>query len=165
MPIRGPISVKLTMRTDEPARQGRRLRREFPPSAGFFLVRYFVQKLSRRMNRNIESIPTEIIGELERWHLPGNIREPETFIERAVILTPGSAFFAPIAERHAVSPDRTRAGTMLQDVEREYILLTLRGAGGVIAGARGAAARLGMRRTTLQSRMQKLGITREEQEV
>jgi formate hydrogenlyase transcriptional activator len=116
------------------------------------------------MNKNIDSIPTEIIRELERWHWPGNIRELENFIERSVILTPGSVFFAPMAELHAVSPDRTRAGTTLQDVEREYILLTLRESGGVIAGAHGAAARLGMKRTTLQSRMQKLGITREEYE-
>jgi formate hydrogenlyase transcriptional activator len=128
------------------------------------LVRYFVQKFSRRMNKDIDSIPTEIIRELERWHWPGNIRELENFIERSVILTPGSVFFAPMAELHAVSPDRTRAGTTLQDVEREYILLTLRESGGVIAGTQGAAARLGMKRTTLQSRMQKLGITREEYE-
>jgi formate hydrogenlyase transcriptional activator len=128
------------------------------------LVRYFVQKFSRRMNKNIDSIPTEIIRELERWHWPGNIRELENFIERSVILTPGAVFFAPMAELHAVSPDRTRAGTTLQDVEREYILLTLRESGGVIAGAHGAAARLGMKRTTLQSRMQKLGITRKEYE-
>jgi formate hydrogenlyase transcriptional activator len=128
------------------------------------LVRYFVQKFARRMNKNIDSIPTEIIHELERWHWPGNIRELENFIERSVILTQGPVFFAPMAELHAVSPDRSRAGTTLQDVEREYILLTLRESGGVIAGAHGAAARLGMKRTTLQSRMQKLGITREEYE-
>jgi formate hydrogenlyase transcriptional activator len=128
------------------------------------LVRYFVQKFARRMNKNIDSIPTEIIRELERWHWPGNIRELENFIERSVILTPGPVFFAPMAELHAISPDRTRSGTTLQDVEREYILLTLRESGGVIAGSHGAAARLGMKRTTLQSRMQKLGITREEYE-
>jgi formate hydrogenlyase transcriptional activator len=128
------------------------------------LVRYFVQKFSRRMNKDIDSIPSEIIRELEHWHWPGNIRELENFIERSVILTQGPVFFAPMAELHVVSADRTRAGTTLQDVEREYILLTLRESGGVIAGAHGAAARLGMKRTTLQSRMQKLGITREEYE-
>lgn len=126
------------------------------------LVHYFVQKFARRMNKAIESIPTEIILEMQRWHWPGNIRELENFIERSVILTQGPVFFAPMAELHAVSPDRSRSGTTLQDVEREYILLTLRESGGVIAGAHGAAVRLGMKRTTLQSRMQKLGITREE---
>ena len=125
------------------------------------LVHYFVQKFARRMNKTIESIPSEIIRELRLWHWPGNIRELENFIERSVILTTGPVFFAPIAELQVSSPER-RAGATLQAVEREYILLTLRDSDGVIAGAHGAAAKLGMKRTTLQSRMQKLGITREE---
>ncbi|HEX6806178.1 MAG TPA: sigma 54-interacting transcriptional regulator [Terriglobales bacterium] len=130
------------------------------------LVRYFVQKFARRMGKKIESIPAEIIRELEQWHWPGNIRELENFIERSVILTQGPVFFAPMAELRVSSPDpyRRTAGTTLEDVEREYILRTLRASGGVIAGTHGAAARLGMKRTTLQSRMQKLGITREEYE-
>jgi formate hydrogenlyase transcriptional activator len=123
------------------------------------LVRYFVQKFSRRMNKNIDSIPTEIIRELERWHWPGNIRELENFIERSVILTQGPVFFAPKTELHAISPDQSQSGTTWQDVERRYILLTLRESGGVITRA---ATRLGMKRTTLQSRMQKLGITRDQ---
>jgi formate hydrogenlyase transcriptional activator len=125
------------------------------------LVHYFVQKFARRMNKTIESIPTEILRELQRWHWPGNIRELENFIERSVILTTDTVFFAPIAELQGSSPLR-RAGATLQDVEREYILLTLRKSSGVIAGAHGAAVMLGMKRTTLQSRMQKLGITRDE---
>jgi formate hydrogenlyase transcriptional activator len=72
--------------------------------------------------------------------------------------------FAPMAELHASSPNRSKSGTTLQEVEREYILLTLRESGGIIADAHGAAAKLGMKPTTLQSRMQKLGITREEYE-
>jgi formate hydrogenlyase transcriptional activator len=129
------------------------------------LVRYFVQKFARRMNKNIEFIPAEVIHEFEQWHWPGNIRELENFIERSVILTPGNVFFAPMAELRISSPDRTKkSGSTLEDVEREYILRTLRESGGVIAGVRGAAVRLGMKRTTLQSRMQKLGITREEYE-
>ena len=129
------------------------------------LVRYFVQKFSRRMGKNIEFIPAEVIREFEQWHWPGNIRELENFIERSVILTPGNVFFAPMAELRVSSPDRTnKSGSTLEDVEREYILRTLRESGGVIAGVRGAAVRLGMKRTTLQSRMQKLGITREEYE-
>ena len=129
------------------------------------LVRYFVQKFARRMSKNIESIPGEIIQELERWHWPGNIRELENFLERSVILTQGTVLFAPMAELRVSSPDRHRElGNTLEDVERDYILRTLRESGGVIAGIHGAAARLGMKRTTLQSRMQKLGITREEYE-
>jgi len=129
------------------------------------LVRYFVQKFARRMGKNIESIPGEIIQELEQWHWPGNIRELENFMERSVILTQGAVLFAPIAELRVSSPDRhRRLGNTLEDVERDYILRTLRESGGVIAGIHGAAARLGMKRTTLQSRMQKLGITREEYE-
>jgi formate hydrogenlyase transcriptional activator len=127
------------------------------------LVRYFVQKFARRMSKNIESIPEEIIQELERWQWPGNIRELENFMERSVILTQGTVLFAPMAELRVSSPDRHRGlGNTLEDVERDYILRTLRESGGVIAGIRGAAVRLGMKRTTLQSRMQKLGITREE---
>jgi formate hydrogenlyase transcriptional activator len=128
------------------------------------LVHYFVQKFAHRMNKTIESIPTEIIRELERWKWPGNIRELENFIERSVILTPSPVFFAPLSELQTSSPERSGSGTTLEDVEREYILLTLRKSGGVVAGAHGAAARLGMKRTTLQSRMQKLGITRDEYE-
>src|SRR4029077_19040089 len=82
------------------------------------LVHYFVQKFARRMNKTIESIPTQIIRELERWHWPGNIRELENFIERSIILTSGPVFFAPMAELHAASPERSRSGTTLQDVER-----------------------------------------------
>ena len=129
------------------------------------LVRYFVQKFARRMGKNIEFIPAEVIREFEQWHWPGNIRELENFIERSVILTPGNVFFAPMSELRISSPDRSKqSGSTLEDVEREYILRTLRESGGVIAGVRGAAVRLGMKRTTLQSRMQKLGITREEYE-
>jgi formate hydrogenlyase transcriptional activator len=129
------------------------------------LVRYFVQKFARRMGKNIEFIPAEVIHEFEQWNWPGNIRELENFIERSVILTPGNVFFAPMAELRIASPDRTKkSGSTLEDVEREYILRTLRESGGVIAGVRGAAVRLGMKRTTLQSRMQRLGITREEYE-
>lgn len=127
------------------------------------LVQYFVQKFARNMGKRIESIPVELVRELEQWHWPGNIRELENFIERSVILTQGPVFYAPMAELRASSPDRGRAfGTTLEDVEREYILRTLRETAGIIAGPRGAATRLGMKRTTLQSRIQKLGISRNE---
>ena len=124
------------------------------------LVRYFVQKFARRMGKSIESIPADLIQELERWHWPGNIRELENFLERSVILTQGPVLYAPMAELRMAPPDRNTTGT-LEDVEREHILRILREAGGVVAGVTGAAARLGMKRSTLQSRMLKLGITRE----
>jgi len=127
------------------------------------LVRYFVQKFARRMGKRITSIPGEVLRGLEQWHWPGNIRELENFIERSIILSQGNVLYVPMAELRVASPDRTRRfGSTLEDVEREYILRTLRESGGVIAGARGAAERLGMKRTTLQSKIIKLGITREE---
>jgi formate hydrogenlyase transcriptional activator len=128
------------------------------------LVPYFVQKFARRMGKRVESIPAELIREFELWDWPGNIRELENFIERSVILTQGPIFFAPVAELRVSSPERTRTSGTLAEVEREYILLSLREAAGIVAGPRGAAARLGMKRTTLQARMQKLGIAREEYE-
>lgn len=126
------------------------------------LVHYFIQKFARRMGKTIESIPCEILRAFEQWQWPGNIRELENFIERSVILTRGSVFYAPIAELSGAPGNGHFRGSTLEDMEREYILRILRESGGVIAGNQGAAARLGMKRTTLQSRMQKLGISREE---
>ncbi|MGH9499719.1 MAG: sigma 54-interacting transcriptional regulator [Terriglobales bacterium] len=131
------------------------------------LVRYFVQKFARSMNKKIENIPAEAMNALANWHWPGNVRELENFIERSVILSEGSTLGAPLAELDlplnsgAIAP---HTNVTLENIEREHILRVLREAGGVIAGVRGAAAQLGMKRTTLQSRMQKLGITREEYE-
>jgi formate hydrogenlyase transcriptional activator len=127
------------------------------------LVKYFVQKFARRMGKRVDTIPEDIMHQFEDWHWPGNIRELENFIERSVILTQGPVFFAPMAELRVSSLERPASyGTTLEEVEREYIVRTLRDSEGVIAGARGAAARLGMKRTTLQSRIQKLGISRAE---
>lgn len=127
------------------------------------LIRYFVQKFARRMGKDIQSIPAELIERLEHWHWPGNIRELENFLERSVILTQGRVLYAPLAELR-MAPDQSLNFGTLEQIEREYILRMLREAGGIVAGVRGAAARLGMKRTTLQSRMQKLGITREQYE-
>jgi len=124
------------------------------------LVRYFVQKFARSMNKKIESIPAEAMNALANWHWPGNVRELENFIERSVILSEGNTLGAPLAE--LLPQGRQGSAATLEDIEREYILHVLRETGGVIAGVRGAAARLGMKRTTLQSRMQKLGISRED---
>ena len=127
------------------------------------LVRYFVQKFSRRMNKQIETIPTETMDALTHWEWPGNVRELENFIERSVILSENAILNVPLSElRPTLLGDRHDA--TLESLEREHILRILRETGGVISGLRGAAARLGMKRTTLQSRMQKMGITRSDYE-
>ena len=121
------------------------------------LVRYFAQKYGRRMEKQIESIPAAAMKKLASWHWPGNIRELENFIERSVILTHGSALEVPIGElgnngRAApnASPRESR--------ERDETLRVLRETNGRVAGPNGAAERLGLKRTTLISRMKKLGI-------
>jgi formate hydrogenlyase transcriptional activator len=128
------------------------------------LVRYFTQKYARRMNRRIETIPSEAMEALTNWNWPGNVRELENFIERAVILTRGSALHVPLAELRnggeAAPPTVTGALTTLEEAEREHILRALQECKWVVGGPAGAAARLGLKRTTLQSRMQKLGIAR-----
>jgi formate hydrogenlyase transcriptional activator len=123
------------------------------------LVRYFVQKFTRRMNKRIETIPAEAMAALVHYNWPGNVRELENAIERAVILTNGPILRVPISEfrnRSAVPQPR---GT-LEATEREAILSALRESDWVIGGPQGAARRLGLKRTTLQSRMEKLGISR-----
>jgi len=125
------------------------------------LVRYFVHKFAKRMNKKIETIPAEAMQALQNWIWPGNVRELENLIERSVILSQSTTLTVPLAELRSEHNTPPQSST-LEDLEREHILRVLRETGGVIAGMRGAAARLGMKRTTLQSRMQKLGITREE---
>jgi formate hydrogenlyase transcriptional activator len=127
------------------------------------LVRYFVQKFSRRMNKQIETIPTETMNALTRWAWPGNVRELENFIERSVILSENAILNVPLSELKPTFQGERQDGT-LESLEREHILRVLRETGGVISGLRGAAARLGMKRTTLQSRMQKMGINRSDYE-
>jgi formate hydrogenlyase transcriptional activator len=127
------------------------------------LVRYFVQTFSRRMNKQIDSIPTETIRALEECSWPGNVRELENFIERSVILSDGPTLNAPLAELKAKEPPSATVGT-LHNMEREYILRVLRETGGVVSGLHGAAVRLGVKRTTLQSMISRMGITREEYE-
>lgn len=128
------------------------------------LVRYFAQKHAERMHRHIEIIPPEAMEALTRWHWPGNVRELENIIERAVILSPGPVLRIPLAELmpgngEAVGGDGS--GT-LEDAERDHILRILKETRGIIGGPGGAAARLGLKRTTLNSKMRKLGISREE---
>ena len=126
------------------------------------LVRYFVQKFASRMGKAIDSVPGDTMQALCDWSWPGNVRELENFIERSVILTESSSLRAPLAELSMIAEeDNVDSGT-LEHLEREYIIRALRETGGVIAGNRGAAARLGLKRTTLQSRIQRMGISREE---
>jgi formate hydrogenlyase transcriptional activator len=124
------------------------------------LVRYFVRKFSSRLDHRIETIPSETMDALLQWHWPGNVRELENFIERSVILTDGSALRAPLAEFHSETADA--AAPSLEAREREVIIRVLQETGGTISGPTGAASRLGLKRTTLQSKMQRLGITRED---
>ena len=126
------------------------------------LVRYFTQKYARRMNRKIETIPAEALEALVNWNWPGNVRELENFIERAVILTRGAVLHVPLAELRGNGDTPSTPGplTTLEQGEREHILRALEECKWVVGGAAGAAARLGLKRTTLQSRMRKLGITR-----
>jgi formate hydrogenlyase transcriptional activator len=121
------------------------------------LVRYFTQKYARRMEKKIESISAATMKKLAGWHWPGNIRELENFIERSVILTHGPALQVPIGELTANDGSFAAAGVR-EASEREKILRALKESQGRVAGADGAAHRLGIKRTTLISRMKKLGI-------
>ena len=128
------------------------------------LVRYFAQKHAERMHRHIEIIPPEAMEALTRWHWPGNVRELENIIERAVILSPGPVLRIPLAELmpgNGEAAGGDGSGT-LEDAERDHILRILKETRGIIGGPSGAAARLGLKRTTLNSKMRKLGISREE---
>ncbi len=127
------------------------------------LVRHFVEKHARRMNKQIDEIPADVMKALTRWDWPGNIRELENFIERAVILSRGPALRAPLGELENLAIELPPAPKdNLESTEREHILRVLRESKGVIAGKNGAAARLGLKRTTLNSKMKKLDIKRED---
>ncbi len=127
------------------------------------LIRHFVQKFSRRMNKQIEIIPSATMSALVNWEWPGNVRELENLMERSVILSEGRVLNTPLAELRSGAESLDSDGT-LESLERQYIIRVLRDTSGVIAGPRGAAVRLGMKRTTLQSRILKMGISRQEYE-
>jgi len=125
------------------------------------LVRHFVEILGRRMGREIEHIPAETMAALSSYQWPGNVRELQNLIERAVILSNDGVLPNPLptaeAEQHAAI---VPGATTLRDSERTLIQKTLEGVGWVIGGPKGAAAKLGLKRTTLIHKMQKLGIAR-----
>ncbi len=131
------------------------------------LARHFTAQCARRLGRAAPAIPDAAMEALVRWNWPGNIRELQNVIERAVILSPGGTLVLPLqdlqprASKTRSSPmSSAKPATTLKDAERETILRALRESGGVIAGPTGAAARLGLQRTTLQSKMRRLGIQR-----
>jgi formate hydrogenlyase transcriptional activator len=136
-----------------------RERREDIPA----LVHYFTRKFAARMNKKIDTIPTETMTALSQYHWPGNIRELENFIERAVILSRGSSLAVPLPELKLRSSRPAEGGlrlSTLEEAEREHIRQALQQTNWLVGGSAGAAARLGMKRTTLQSKMAKLGIER-----
>ena len=133
------------------------------------LVRHFVANHSRRMGKNIEKIPDDAMDALTRWKWPGNIRELENLLERAVILSRGPVLYVPLAELESLEEEDEEAAEAaepenpnLRAAEREHILRILRECKGQIGGPEGAAARLGVKRTTLNSKLKKLGIERSD---
>jgi len=123
------------------------------------LVEHFVQKCARRMNKSITSIPKKTMNALTGWDWPGNIRELENFVERSVILTNGSVLSAPLGQLRPAAGEKSESeDDTLKAREREHILRALRDSHGQISGPRGAATRLGLKRTTLQSKLKHLGI-------
>jgi formate hydrogenlyase transcriptional activator len=133
--------------------------RERPESVAV-LANLFVQKFARRMSRPQLTIPPETMAALERWIWPGNIRELENLIERAVILSPGPELRVNLDEMRLPRPEVTSGTQSLCDVEREHIRHVLHDTNGVIGGKHAAASRLGLKRTTLQYKMKKLEISR-----
>jgi DNA-binding NtrC family response regulator len=124
------------------------------------LVQYYVDKYSQRMNKRIDVVPEETMAALCRYSWPGNIRELQNLIERAVIMTPGNVLQIQVSDLQESNRILSSMAGTLEDVERQRILQALREAGAVIGGPHGAAVRLGLKRTTLLSKMQKLGIAR-----
>ena len=125
------------------------------------LVRHFTEKFARRMDKRIETISSGTMQKLMAWHWPGNVRELENFIERAVILTRGSVLNVPISELELGPAPSTAAGNgtaLRESQEYDQLVRALKESGGRVGGPSGAAVRLGVKRTTLISRMKKLGI-------
>ncbi len=133
-----------------------RARREDIPA----LVEHFVEIYARRMGKEIEHIPPETMSALVSYQWPGNIRELQNFIERSVILTSGNVLHPPLASLECAAEVESLGPITLEDAERDHIRKTLEQTRWVVAGPNGAAARLGIKRSTLYFRMQKLGISR-----
>jgi len=134
------------------------------PDAILPLAWHFVRRFARRFMKGIDTIPQPVATALQRYHWPGNIRELENFIERAVILSPAATLAAPIEELAvpSVLPIHDQGICALRDAERNHIVQALVATNGIVGGPNGAAVRLGLKRTTLVSRMEKLGISRHD---
>jgi formate hydrogenlyase transcriptional activator len=126
------------------------------------LVHYFVSRLSSRMRKKIKSIPKKAMEALTNAPWPGNVRELENFIERCVILSPGDELVVPLAELRRSSASPVSSGSTFHEAERQAIIDALNATSGKIAGAGGAAERLGLKRTTLQNKMRRLDIKRSD---
>ena len=126
------------------------------------LIRYFVRKFAQRMNRPIQTVSKETMTALTQWHWPGNVRELENFMERSVILSGSHSLQAPLSELRAPRQARAEENHTLDNAERSHIIRVLRETGGIVSGPLGAARRLGLKRTTLQSKMRRLNIIRED---
>jgi formate hydrogenlyase transcriptional activator len=125
------------------------------------LVRHFAQQFARRYNKRIETIPSETLNSLSRYHWPGNVRELENVIERAVILSAGPVLKVPLSDlKERMVPNTSTKNDTLEEAERKHILGALEETRWILGGPRGAAARLGINRSTLQFRMKKMGIAR-----
>jgi formate hydrogenlyase transcriptional activator len=133
-----------------------RARREDIPA----LVEHFVEVYARRMGKQIDQISSETMSELASYAWPGNIRELQNFIERSVILSSGNVLQAPFASLKATVTTEAQEAVTLEEAERNHIRKTLDQTRWVVSGPNGAAARLGIKRSTLYFRMQKLGISR-----
>jgi formate hydrogenlyase transcriptional activator len=126
------------------------------------LIRHFVEKSAAELKKRIDIIPDEAVEAMMNWDWPGNIRELENFIARSVILSEGNRLRPPLSELREPSRRLQESAGTLRGLERDHILEILRQARGVLSGPGGAAARLGLKRTTLQYKIQKLGISRSE---
>jgi len=133
-----------------------RARREDIPA----LVEHFVEIYARRMGKQISQISQETMSELTSYPWPGNIRELQNFIERSLILTSGSVLECPLASLRNAAEVESLGPITMEDAERDHIRKTLEQTRWVVSGPNGAAARLGIKRSTLYFRMQKLGISR-----
>src|SRR2546430_2944906 len=133
-----------------------RARREDIPA----LVEHFVEIYARRMNKQIDHISSETMAALTSYPWPGNIRELQNFIERSLILTSGNVLESPLSSLREAAEAESLGPITMEDAERDHILKILEQTRWVVSGSNGAAARLGIKRSTLYFRMQKLGISR-----
>jgi formate hydrogenlyase transcriptional activator len=138
-----------------------RARREDIPA----LVAHFVEIYARRMGKEINEISSETMSELTSYAWPGNIRELQNFIERSVILSSGSVLQAPFESLKAAATTQAQEAVTLEEAERNHIRKILEQTRWVVSGPNGAAARLGIKRSTLYFRMQKLGISRSKKDL